>query len=160
MHPPSDFTGRPNAIPWPPILLVAGIAFGMLLGVLLPLPVAIPASLRVAGFVLLAIGLAFDLAAIFWMSRARTNILPHKPAGALLISGPFRLTRNPIYVGNTIALAAMALAFSNLWYGVAAAVMAVLVHHLAILREEAHLAARFGKAWDDYAARTPRWLLR
>jgi protein-S-isoprenylcysteine O-methyltransferase Ste14 len=114
--------------------------------------------LRLAGFVLLATGIAFDVSAIFWMSRARTNILPHKAAGVLLTSGPFRVSRNPIYVGNTITLAAMGLAFSNLWYAIAAVVMALLLHRLAILREEAHLSARFGKAWDDYAARIPRWL--
>jgi protein-S-isoprenylcysteine O-methyltransferase Ste14 len=158
MRPLPDFAERPNAIPWPPVLLVAGIAFGALLGTLLPLQVAIPAFLRLGGFILLAIGISFDISAIFWMSRARTNILPHKAAGALLTSGPFRVSRNPIYVGNTLALAAMGLSFSNLWYVVAAAIMAILVHHLAILREEAHLAARFGKAWDDYATRTPRWL--
>ena len=124
----------------------------------LPLDVAIPTRLRLAGFVLLATGIAFDVSAIFWMSRARTNILPHKAAGVLLTSGPFRVSRNPIYVGNTITLAAMGLAFSNLWYAIAAVVIALLLHRLAILREEAHLAARFGKAWDDYAARTPRWL--
>lgn len=158
MHLKPNIAERPNAIPWPPVLLVAGIAFGALLGMFLPLDVAIPTPLRLAGFVLLAAGITFDVSAIFWMARARTNILPHKPAGALLTSGPFRVSRNPIYVGNTITLAAMGLAFANLWYAVAAAVMALLVHRLAILREEAHLAARFGKAWNDYAARTPRWL--
>ena len=158
MHLKPNIAERPNAIPWPPVLLVAGIAFGALLGMFLPLDVAIPAPLRLAGFILLAAGIAFDVSAIFWMSRARTNILPHKAAGVLLTSGPFRVSRNPIYVGNTITLAAMGLAFANLWYAVAAAVMALLLHRLAILREEAHLAARFGKAWNDYAARTPRWL--
>lgn len=159
MSPSPDFSERPNTIPWPPLLLVAGIAFGALLGTLVPIPVVIPAPLQRAGFALLAIGIAFDVSAIIWMSRARTNILPHKAAGALLTSGPFRLSRNPIYLGNTLTLAAMGFAFANLWFTVLAAFMAVLLHRLAILREEAHLAARFGKAWDGYAARTPRWLL-
>ncbi|HRF07498.1 MAG TPA: isoprenylcysteine carboxylmethyltransferase family protein [Xanthobacteraceae bacterium] len=159
MSPQPDLSERPNTIPWPPLLLVAGIAFGALLGTLLPIPVVIPAPLQLAGFVLLAIGITLDISAIIWMARLGTNILPHKAAGALLTSGPFRLSRNPIYLGNTLTLAAMGLAFANLWFAVLAAFMAVLLHRLAILREEAHLAARFGKAWDDYAARTPRWLL-
>lgn len=159
MLPHPDFAARPNAIPWPPILLLAGIVFGALLGTLLPIPAVIPAPLQLAGFVLLAIGITLDLSAIIWMARAHTNILPHRPAGALLTSGPFRLSRNPIYAGNTIALAAMGLAFSNLWFTAAAAVMALLLYRLAIRREEAHLAARFGTAWEEYAARTPRWLL-
>lgn len=141
------------------MLLLAGIAAGLLLGACWPLHGALPLAVQSAGFLLLAIGIAFDVSAIYTMWRARTNILPHRAADRLVTSGPFRFTRNPIYVGNTITLAAMALAFSNLWYAAAAAVMAALVDRLAIRREEAHLAARFGEAWRDYASRTPRWLL-
>lgn len=154
-----DFTERPNTIPWPPLLLLAGIAAGVALGAWLPIPVSRPAAVQIAGYFLIAIGIAFDFSAIWTMWRARTNILPHKAAGELLTSGPFRLSRNPIYVGNTITLFAMAFAFSNLWYAIAALVMALLVDRLAIRREEAHLAARFGKTWNAYASRTPRWLL-
>ncbi len=153
-----DFAERPNKIPWPPLLLLAGIAAGALLGALLPLGIVVPAALQIAGFVLLAIGIAFDLSAIWTMWRARTNILPHKAAGQLITSGPFRLSRNPIYLGNTIALAAMGFAFGNLWYTAAAAIMAILLHRLAIRREEAHLAQRFGQAWQHYAEATSRWL--
>lgn len=153
-----DFTERPNTIPWPPLLLLAGIAVGVALGAWLPIPVSPPAAVQIAGYFLIALGIAFDFSAIWTMWRARTNILPHKAAGELVTSGPFRLSRNPIYVGNTITLFAMAFAFSNLWYAIAALVMALLVDRLAIRREEAHLAARFGKRWNAYASRTPRWL--
>lgn len=154
-----DLAERPNKIPWPPLLLLAGIAIGALLGALAPLNFAVPSAMRIAGFVFLAVGIAFDLSAIRTMWRARTNILPHRAADRLITSGPFRLSRNPIYLGNTIALAAMGFAFSNFWYTMAAAGMAVLLDRLAIRREEAHLAARFGRAWQEYAAQTPRWLL-
>lgn len=154
-----DLAERPNRIPWPPLLLLAGIAFGALLGALAPLNLAVSSAMRIAGFAFLAAGIAFDLSAIWTMWRARTNILPHRAADLLITSGPFRLSRNPIYLGNTIALAAMGFAFSNFWYTMAAAVMAVLLDRLAIRREEAHLAARFGRAWQEYAAQTPRWLL-
>lgn len=153
-----NLSERPNTVPWPPLLLLAGIAIGATLGARIPLNIPVPAALQVAGYFLIAVGLAFDFSAIWTMWRARTNILPHKPAGQLITSGPFRLSRNPIYVGNTITLAAMGFAFSNLWYTIAAAIMAVFVDRLAIRREEVHLAARFGRAWLDYSARTPRWL--
>ncbi len=154
-----DLAERPNRIPWPPLLLLAGIAFGALLGALAPLNLAVPSAMRIAGFAFLAAGIALDLSAIRTMWLARTNILPHRAADRLITSGPFRLSRNPIYLGNTIALAAMGFAFSNFWYTMAAAVMAVLLDRLAIRREEAHLTARFGRAWQEYAAQTPRWLL-
>ena len=154
----SGFSERPNTIPWPPLLLITGIAAGALLGAWLPLPFSVPGILQLAGYVLIVIGITFDFSAIWTMWQARTNILPHKPAGQLITDGPFRISRNPIYVGNTITLAAMGLAFSNLWYTAAAIVMAALVDRLAIRREEAHLAHRFGDAWRLYAGKTPRWL--
>jgi protein-S-isoprenylcysteine O-methyltransferase Ste14 len=149
---------RPNAVPWPPLLLLAGIAAGAALGALLPIPFPLIAALQIAGYFLIAIGIVFDFSAIWTMWRARTNILPHKAAGTLVTNGPFRFSRNPIYVGNTITLFAMALAFSNLWYAAAAFAMAFLVDRLAIRREEIHLALRFGETWNAYASRTPRWL--
>lgn len=154
-----NYAERPNTIPWPPLLLLLGIAAGSLLGTFMPLTFRMPSTLQLAGFLLLAVGIGFDFSAIITMWRARTNILPHKAAGQLITGGPFRLSRNPIYVGNTITLAAMGFAFSNLWYTAAAAIMAILLDRLAIRREEAHLAHRFGQAWRDYAAKTPRWLI-
>lgn len=153
-----DYSERPNTVPWPPLLFLAGITTGAVLGVQTPVALAVPGAVQFAGFLLIAIGIAFDFSAIWTMWRARTNILPHKPAGELITRGPFRVSRNPIYLGNTITLAAMGFAFANLWYTLAAIVMAVLLDRLAIRREEAHLAARFGRAWQDYAAKTPRWL--
>ena len=93
------------------------------------------------------------------MMRERTNVLPTRPALRLVTEGPFRLTRNPIYLGNTVMTASAALAFGNGWLVPAALLAAFATHRLAILREEAHLRQRFGAEWDAYAARTPRWLL-
>jgi protein-S-isoprenylcysteine O-methyltransferase Ste14 len=94
------------------------------------------------------------------MSRQHANILPHRAATALVTSGPFALSRNPIYLGNTIAMAGAGLAFANPWFLPAALLAAVAVTRLAIRREEAHLAARFGAAWDAYSQRTARWFGR
>lgn len=154
----NDFTKRPNTVPWPPLLLLAGIVAGLTLGGIAPLPVVVSPALQTAGFVFALVGIAFDFSAIFTMWRAQTNILPHKAAGELVTHGPFRISRNPIYLGNTITLAAIGFAFANLWYTLFAAVMALLLDRLAIRREEIHLASRFGAAWEAYAARTPRWL--
>lgn len=158
MHDAERFE-RPNRIPWPPLILLSGVAAGMVLGAFWPINDALHPAIRVAGFLLLAGAGAIDLWAAYTMWRARTNILPHKPALRLITSGPFRFTRNPIYLANSIALTGIALAFSNLWFVVAAVAVTFLVDRLAIRREEAHLRARFGATWDAYAARTPRWLI-
>jgi protein-S-isoprenylcysteine O-methyltransferase Ste14 len=154
----SEIAERPNTIPWPPILLLCGIAIAAALGSYSPLNETLPFAIQVGGYAILAIGIVFDFSAIYTMWRAKTNILPHLAAKRLITTGPFYLTRNPIYVGNTASLFGMSLAFSNLWYAIAATFIAVLVDRLAIRREERHLEARFGSAWAKYESSTPRWL--
>lgn len=150
---------RPNRIPWPPLVFVAALVAAVLLGRFWPGPDFLDSALpRALGAVLLAGGLTLDLATMLVMTRHKANILPHRAATALVTSGPFALTRNPIYLGNTIALTGAGLAFANPWFVPAALAAATAVTRLGIVREEAHLAARFGAEWQAYARRTPRWL--
>ncbi|HUG63483.1 MAG TPA: isoprenylcysteine carboxylmethyltransferase family protein [Methylomirabilota bacterium] len=146
---------RPNRIPWPPLILVTAVLAAWGVEVLVPTGVPVAPA---AGWIIVAIALAIDVWAMVTMVRSRTNILPHRPADALVTSGPFAWSRNPIYLGNTLLLFGLSIAFDTLWLAAAAAIAAVAVHWLAIRREERHLAARFGDAWHRYAAVTPRWL--
>ncbi len=153
-----DLKSRPNRIPWPPLLGAAALALAWLAERAYPLGLGLGPSARWLGWTLIAAGVGLDLWAIATLRRAKTNILPHRAAGRLVANGPFAFTRNPIYLGNTIALVGVGGAANSLWFVVAAIVMAKLVEGLAIRREESHLALRFGHEWADYAARTPRWL--
>lgn len=153
-----DLSDRPNRVPWPPLLFAGAIGAALLLGRFVPIPLPDAPALRALGAAVVAAGLTLDLAAMAVMARARTNILPHRAADRLVTAGPFAATRNPIYVGNTVLTAGLALALAEGWLLVAAAAAAVAVDRLAVRREEAHLAARFGPAWRAYAARVPRWL--
>ncbi len=94
------------------------------------------------------------------MRRHRANILPHRAATALVTTGPFAWSRNPIYLGNTLMLIGFGLVLRNPWFLPAAAAAAVAVTHLAIRREEAHLEILFGPSWLAYRQRTARWFGR
>lgn len=156
-----DFTDRPNTVPWPPIIYLAVALAALALGVAWPLAAPSPTSarwLRMAGAAIAGTGVALDLAAMLAMRRARTNILPHRGADRLVTDGAFALTRNPIYVGNTLLLAGVGVALPSAWMVAGALLAALLVDRLAIRREERHLSARFGQAYADYAARVPRWI--
>jgi len=159
-----DHSARPNTIPWPPLVYAGGAVLALLLHQAMPLPgwlvLAHWPVAQLLGVGLIAAGIALDLWAMFTMWRRRANILPHQAATALVTSGPFAWSRNPIYLGNTTLLVGAGLAFAMPWFLPAAMAAAVAVTHLAIVREEAHLNARFGAAWRDYAARTGRWLGR
>lgn len=151
----------PNRVPWPPILFGTAALGAIGLGAVLPGPIWLSATpWTVLGWAVLLAGLALDIAAMATMSRQRANILPHRAATALVTSFPFSWSRNPIYLGNTIAMTGAAFAFANPWFLPAAMLAALAVTHFAIRREEAHLAALFGAAWDAYARRTARWFGR
>jgi len=152
---------RLSRIPWPPLVYIAATVAGLLLGELLPVAWW-PTDWRVHSLGLLAIatGVGIDLWAMGTMAYRHANILPNRPATALVTTGPFRWSRNPIYLGNTILVSGFAFAFANPWFIPCALAAAFAVRRLAIGREEAHLAALFGVEWDAYAARTNRWLGR
>jgi protein-S-isoprenylcysteine O-methyltransferase Ste14 len=153
-----DLGSAPNRLPWPPMIYVAATILAVAANHLRPLQLDMaPTFLRPLGAALLAIGLGLDVWSMITMSRCRANILPHRAATALVTTGPFAWSRNPIYLGNTIALMGAGLAFANPWLMPAAIIAAFAVLRLAILREEVHLAMRFGTAWDRYRGRTARW---
>jgi protein-S-isoprenylcysteine O-methyltransferase Ste14 len=154
----SQSVAPPNTIPWPPIIVGAAVVLAVALGWLLPLRGLVPAPLAICGGAVIVAGVALDVAAMSVMQRNRANILPHRAATRLVASWPFSMSRNPIYLGNTIMLGGAALAFRNPWFLLTAGMSAWIVTNLAIRREERHLAALFGTAWDDYAARVPRWI--
>ena len=164
-HLAQDRSERPNAVPWPPILygaaIVVAIALGALAPVALPLPEVVGQRFVTwIGLLLLLTGAGLDGSAMWTMARARANILPHRAATALVTSGPFAFSRNPIYLGNTLMMVGAGLAFGNPWRIATGLAAALLVERLAIRREEQHLDARFGPAWRDYSARVGRWVGR
>lgn len=154
---------RPNRIPWPPLLYGTALAVGIVLGRLSPLgwpqePAG--GALRIAGGALAVLGLTLDLWSLGTLHRARTTLLPHRAADRLVTHGPYGLSRNPIYLGNTLLVLGLGAAFANLWLMAAALGAALATDRLAARREEAHLAARFGADFSAYRARVPRWIGR
>ena len=149
---------RPNVWPWPPILFGGAIVLGLLAQHLAPTSLGAEAPARLPGLAMLLAGLGLDGWTIWTMRKARTNILPHRGADKLIMTGPFAMSRNPIYLGNTLAILGLAGLLNSLWLIAAAFAAAGLTSILAIRREEARLALRFGPAWTAYCARVPRWI--
>ena len=157
---PSDFKERPNRVPWPPILLVLAIAIGFTLDALLPFrPDILDGSVASAlGAALIVAALGLDVWVSITFRRARTTILPHRGSDALVTDGPFKFSRNPIYVGNVLILVGVGLLGGTLWHVLLVPLLVLAVTQLAIVREEAHLARRFPDAWASYSKQARRWL--
>ncbi|GMG82217.1 isoprenylcysteine carboxylmethyltransferase family protein [Paralimibaculum aggregatum] len=110
------------------------------------------------GVALVAAGLALAVWAALEMRRRGTTVMPHAMPDALVASGPFRLSRNPIYLADLAVLAGWSLALGSP-HGVLLAWPLALVLEARFIRpEEARLAARFGAGFAAYRARVRRWL--
>lgn len=152
---------RPNAFPWPPVILLAAIAASYALGLYFPLP-WVPSPIKelldVFGVLLIGIAIFIEASAMIVLQKAKTTILPNKGSQKLVTTGPFSFTRNPIYFGNVVLLFGLGLLLENFWFWVFALICGALTQKLAILREEAHLQAKFPAAFLAYKKKVRRWL--
>ena len=146
-------------IPPPAVALVVGLAMGWVsrYGVLegVPPPWRIGVALAVA-----AVGACFDVAGIIAFRRAKTTVNPMKPekSAALVSTGVYRITRNPMYVGMVFILLAWAVYLASPWSLFGPLAFAAYITRFQIAPEERVLAGRFGEAFAIYQARVRRWL--
>ncbi|MEM7212693.1 MAG: methyltransferase [Pseudomonadota bacterium] len=131
---------HPNVIAFPPLIFASALVIEWLLGMLIPLSV-LPAALSswslAIGILLCIAAAAIALAGILAFRRAGTHVEPHKPSLVLVGDGPYRFTRNPMYVGLILLLLGLSLMFSLDWGIGIAPVFALVLHHGVVLREEA-----------------------
>ncbi len=156
----TDPAQSPNTIPWPPLLLVATAATGVLFGRIHPIrwPGLDDTAARAIGLGIGVLGIALAVWAILTMLRARTAVRPDRAATTLVTWGPFARFRNPIYLADVLILLGLAELTKNVWLVAGALLFAILVTWLAILPEERHLEARFGDAYMAYKERSRRWI--
>jgi protein-S-isoprenylcysteine O-methyltransferase Ste14 len=113
---------------------------------------------RYAGAALVVLSMGLVLWAALLFRRADTGIVPFTPATALVAAGPYRFTRNPMYLGMAGTLLGAAVLFGTLAPLVAIPLFVALIEWRFILAEEAMLVATFGEAYAGYKARVRRWL--
>lgn len=142
----------------PPLLYLGAFLLAWLLKQGWPLPFPDGAWNRWLGFPLLAAGLVFNAWGAWTMLRARTPINPYRPVTSLLTNGPFRISRNPLYVGLDLVYLGVALVTENLWTLLFLAPLLVVLHHGVVRREERHLEARFGDEYRHYRREVRRYL--
>jgi protein-S-isoprenylcysteine O-methyltransferase Ste14 len=146
----------------PPILVIAMLALGAMLDHLLPLPIEI---VRDDGLIhklipgtITAIGLIIFGAGIANFFRAGTPVTGNRPASTLVTSGIYGWSRNPIYVGMILLYLGVGFGIRSSWILTLAPLLVIIIRYAVIAREEAHLAAHFGKAYADYSKEVRRWL--
>jgi protein-S-isoprenylcysteine O-methyltransferase Ste14 len=145
----------------PPPAVAVLIAAGMWLIADLPPMVVLPQFLRTLTALPLAVaGVAMTIAGALSFRRARTTINPMQPqaAAALVRSGVYRLSRNPMYLGLLLVLLAWTAFLSTLWAALGPLVYVLYINRFQIAPEERILSAKFGASYAEYKANVRQWL--
>jgi protein-S-isoprenylcysteine O-methyltransferase Ste14 len=150
----------PNVIIFPPLIALSALVVGMILDFFIPLGLlahVLFLARMVVGAILFVLGLGMVIGANHIFRRVGTNTRPSLPTLALATAGIFTWTRNPMYVGGSLALLGIAVGFALDWVILLLVVSLPLVHHGIILREERYLERKFGDEYRRYKTKVPRY---
>jgi len=151
---------RPGIIAPPPLLALGCLAIGLVVDRFVPLPIAgSGAAVRVGiAIALLIAAAALFLAAVRQFRKHDTTPNPYQPSSAIVSSGVFGFTRNPIYVAFMLVVLSAGVGFNTLWPILGLVPLALVLHFGVVRREERYLSRKFGNAYDDYRRRVRRWI--
>ena len=142
----------------PPVYFLVALLLMIFLHRVVPWAQVLEAPYRYAGIIVAGISLGLGAWAAALFRRAGTQIRPFLPSTALVVVGPYELTRNPMYLGMAGILLGAAIFMGSLTpFAVIPAFMALIAERF-IMPEEAKLEAAFGRDYMDYKARVRRWL--
>jgi protein-S-isoprenylcysteine O-methyltransferase Ste14 len=145
-------------VPW---VFILAYLIGFVVQLYLPIPIRSPEIVRIAliaGVILVVIGLAVAFSALGIFRKRSTTTIPFETPTSLVTSGPYRFTRNPMYVGLTLVYLGVAGTRADIWPVIVLPVMLAYVNFIVLPVEERHLQNAFGDAYADYGARVRRWL--
>ena len=150
---------RPEVRFPPPLVFIGFIFLGLAADRLIPLPSpAIPEMIGWVGLALAIAELVLIASAIGLFRKAGENPEPWTPSATIIASGPYRFTRNPMYLGMTM----IQLGFGLWWPSTAVLILVpvamILIDRFVIAKEEGYLRETFGAAYDDYCRKVRRWI--
>lgn len=153
-----DDADRPDILVFPPILLGGAMLLGGVLDWLHPTPFLPPVAARIAGVTLFLLSGALAWSAQRALRRAGTNINPNQATIALVTDGPYRWTRNPLYLAGLGVCLGVACLVNGIAPFLLLVPLVALLHWGIVLREERYLGAKFGAAYRAYQSQVRRWL--
>ena len=144
---------------WPPLALGIPLLVGVILTATVSDPFSLPhPAARVVGVVLILVFVVWNGWTLVMMGTNQTAVLPGGATRTILDRGPFRVSRNPLYVGLIILNVALALLWPSAWALMCVPVGTALLFWGAIVPEERYLSAKFGDEYAAYRSRVRRWI--
>ncbi|MGD2163525.1 MAG: isoprenylcysteine carboxylmethyltransferase family protein [Anaerolineales bacterium] len=142
----------------PTTYFLIALLLGLILHFVVPVGYFIPQPWNLVGLVPLALGVWLNLSADRSFKQAKTTVKPFEESAALVTTGAFRYTRNPMYLGFTVILLGEAILLRSLTPFIAVVAFPILVYQVFIKAEERKLAEKFGDEWGRYQTNVRRWI--
>ena len=154
-----DAEDKPDVVIHPPTIFLAALIIGYIIrifaGGYLPLPGVVAEA--VGGLMILA-ALVLMVAGVSVFSEKAEELRPATPSKALLTDGPYRYSRNPIYLAMVLFGAGFGMATQNLWIILTTVAAGLIINFFVIPQEEAYLERRFGGDYREFKERVRRWI--
>jgi protein-S-isoprenylcysteine O-methyltransferase Ste14 len=151
-------TTDPRKCPFPPGIPAAGLLIGWLLGKLWPFPFLMSTWTRWIEWPLFVIAPCLAVWAVVTFRRHKTVVDPRGKVVTIVTAGPYRFTRNPMYVALMLLYIAGTLAIGNLWVAILLVPVFLALNNGVIGPEERYLQAAFGEQYTSYQSRVRRWI--
>lgn len=149
---------KPGVVVLPPLLYAAALIVVLALHWFWPMPISSRAVSLTVGLTLILFAIAIANWGRRTMHSAGTNVNPLRPTTAVVTSGPFRFSRNPLYLALTLLYVGLILSF-NTWWGIVVLVpLLIIMHYGVVLREERYLDRKFGETYRQYCSMVRRYL--
>jgi protein-S-isoprenylcysteine O-methyltransferase Ste14 len=149
---------NPGVVVLPPLLYGSALVIVLALRWFWPMPIFAYSVALTSGLALIAFAVAIAIWGRRTMHAAGTNISPLRPATDVVTTGPFRFSRNPLYLALTLLYLGLTLAF-NTWWGIVVLVpLLIFLHYGVVLREEQYLEHKFGETYRQYRSAVRRYL--
>jgi protein-S-isoprenylcysteine O-methyltransferase Ste14 len=148
----------PGVIAFPPLIFLITVVVGVAAHFLCPVLLSPPTPWRVLGAVFAVTAATIVLSARAQMVKAGTNVRPDLPSTAIVTGGPYRFTRNPMYLSLCLLNLGIGLMLRDLVPVILTLVLGVVLQMGVIVREERYLEAKFGEVYSSYRRRVRRWL--
>jgi protein-S-isoprenylcysteine O-methyltransferase Ste14 len=141
-----------------PFIHLTFILLGLLLQRVQPWPLTSPNVAWWLGAVLVTLVSIVSFLSSFEFARAGTSMLPNRPSSHLITRGPYRFSRNPIYLSLAMVHFGIGIWLNSGWLAISVLPCIPILDRFLIQREERYLEQRFGQEYRDYAARVRRWI--
>jgi protein-S-isoprenylcysteine O-methyltransferase Ste14 len=149
---------NPGVIAFPPLIWLVNAVTSVVVHLFIRLPMMKYSICLACGMIFIILAPTLALSALRTMKAAGTNVHPSEPALTLVRYGPFRFTRNPMYLALCLVQIALGF-FLNDWITLLFVVpLALILHYGVILREERYLTAKFGDPYLEYKREVRRWI--